>query len=155
MKFKRHFDINFLLFSCLASSSILNMEAEFSSETSTDFHQTTHRHIPGDRIILLFRHNSTRWINSCERLSGYKVRGALKFSVKCSDRLYTSIRDAGTVFQSTSFVSINIRSLVSIPETFLRVFIIVNTTVSWGIHLSPAIAEQGTGFEFLSGHQLS
>jgi hypothetical protein len=37
----------------------------------------------------------------------------------------------------------------------LRIFIFINITLSWGIHLSPAIMEQGIEFEFLSRHQLS
>jgi hypothetical protein len=40
-----------VLFSCLTSSSILNMEAICSSETSADFYLTTWRYIPKDRTL--------------------------------------------------------------------------------------------------------
>jgi hypothetical protein len=40
----------FLLVSCLAHFSTLNMEAESSSETSVNFYQTTRCYIPEDTL---------------------------------------------------------------------------------------------------------
>jgi hypothetical protein len=39
------------LVSCLNFSSILKMEATFSSETSVEFQQTTRRYVPQDRAL--------------------------------------------------------------------------------------------------------
>jgi hypothetical protein len=46
----------FMLVSCTAYSSTLKMEAICSSEMSVDFHRTTWRYIPEDRILQNFHH---------------------------------------------------------------------------------------------------
>jgi hypothetical protein len=43
-----------MLVSCLAYSFNLKMEAIISSETSIDFHRTTKRYIPEERILDIF-----------------------------------------------------------------------------------------------------
>jgi hypothetical protein len=42
---------SFMLVSCLAYSSTLNMEAKYSFETSVDFQRTKWRYIPEDRNL--------------------------------------------------------------------------------------------------------
>jgi hypothetical protein len=53
---------SFTMVSCLAYSFALKMEVTFSSKTSVDFHWTTWRYIPDDRVL----HN-----HHCETLKSY------------------------------------------------------------------------------------